>query len=121
MKGSQATGKIHSLRTFEKYTGSVTFAGERGRGHAGVRHLRDPTPERGQVYLEERALKVWARSSSMPTVMRCSSLPVGTPSRGCTHAPRPSETPAQVQAITARQSERNTLGTEFAHRSRRVD
>ena len=31
VKGSQATGKIHSLRTFEKYTDSVKLAGEWGR------------------------------------------------------------------------------------------
>ena len=55
VKGSQATGKIHSLRTFEKYTDSVKLAGEWGREHAGIRHLRDMTPELAQAYLEDRA------------------------------------------------------------------
>ena len=55
LKASQATGKIHSLRTFDKYADSLKLAGSWAQQHTGVRRLKDITPGLAQQYLEDRA------------------------------------------------------------------
>jgi len=55
VRGSQTTGKIHSLRTFNNYCASLTAAGQWLRQEYELRHLSNMTPEQGQTYLEHRA------------------------------------------------------------------
>jgi len=52
--GSKSTGKIHSLRTFNKYSESVAGAGRWVRGQQGIRHLTELTHVNATAYLEYR-------------------------------------------------------------------
>jgi hypothetical protein len=55
VQGSRGTGKIHGLRTFDKYVDCLKQAGEWLRKECGLRRLDGATPELAQAYLEFRA------------------------------------------------------------------
>jgi hypothetical protein len=55
VQGSRSTGRIHSLRTFEKYSACLRQAGDWAKERHGLRHLTSMTPTQAQEYLEQRA------------------------------------------------------------------
>ena len=122
VKGSQATGKIHSLRTFEKYADCLKLAGKWGRQHASVRFLKDLTPALAQAYLEDRAAQGIGQKQ-LDADRNALSFITGRDTLERVYALTPAErssrayTVAQVAAIAARQSEPNAIATELAHRS----
>ena len=122
LKGSRTTGKIHSLRSFDKYADSLKQAGEWGREHAGGRHLTDLTPGLGQQYLEDRAA-LGLSQKQLDADRNALQFVIGRDKLERVYALSPAEkasrayTPEQVKAIAARQSERNALSTEIAYRS----
>ncbi len=122
VKGSRTTGRIHSLRTFEKYAGSLKQAGEWGRVHGGVRHLKDFTPALAQAYLEDRAVQGLSQKQ-LDADRNALQFITGRESLERVYALTPAEkgsrayTPVQVQMIAARQGMRNALATEIAHRA----
>ena len=122
VKGSQATGKIHSVRTFEKYADSLKLTGDWARQHAGVKFLKDLTPELGQAYLEDRAAQGIGQKT-LDADRNAMAFILGRDVLERVHSLTPAErgtrayTSDQVRAIAARQTERHAIATELAHRS----
>ena len=54
IKGSKSTGKIHSIRTFNKYCESLKQAGEWMKQMHDLRFLKETTPAMAKQYLEHR-------------------------------------------------------------------
>lgn len=54
IKGSKSTGKIHSIRTFNKYSESLKKAGEWLQKQFNLRHLNQLTSQQAQQYLQMR-------------------------------------------------------------------
>ena len=55
LKGGQATGKIHSIRTFDAYQKTLAQAGDWLREQYGIAYLKDITPAQADAYLAHRA------------------------------------------------------------------
>ncbi len=120
VKGSQTTGKIHSLRTFEKYTSSLKLAGEWAHGHAGLRFIKDMTPALAQAYLEKRAAEglsqkqLDADRSALQFVTGRDSLERVTALNPVQRHTR-AYTRDQVHVIATAQNARNQLATDIAY------
>ncbi len=122
VKGSQATGKIHSIATFNKYTDALTQAGEWAREHAGLRHIKEITPETAQQYIAERAdhgigqKQLDADRNALEFITGKGSL---EREMALVKAELPSRayTPEQIKLVASHQTERNALATEIAWRA----
>lgn len=121
-KGSQATGKIHSLATFNKYVTALKQAGEWARECAGLRHLKEITPELAQQYLSDRAAQgigqkqLDADRNALEFVTGKGSLEREMALHR-TELHSRAYTPEQIRRIAAHQSDRNALATELAWRA----
>jgi hypothetical protein len=120
LKGSRSTGRIHSLRTFEKYVACLRQAGQWARKQHGLRHLSALTPEHAQAYLEHRTAarigqkQLDADRTALEFVTGKGSL---TRVSALTHPQLGSRfyTPVQVEMIQRCQTESNALATRLAY------
>lgn len=118
--GGRSTGRIHSLRTFKTYSGSLGRAGEWAKQHHGLRHLAEMTAEQAQAYLEQRAadkigqrqldaernvLEYLTGKGSLTRVEATASHKLGSRFY----------TPGQVEMVQRCQSESNALATRVAY------
>jgi integrase len=121
-KGSQSTGKIHSLATFTKYVTALKQAGEWARESAGLRHLKEFTPELAQQYLNDRAAQgigqkqLDADRNALEFITGKGSLERETALAKADSHSR-AYTSAQIQQIAAHQGAKNALATELAWRA----
>lgn len=122
LKGSQATGRIHSLATFYKYAHALKGAGDWARDQAGLSHLKAFTPALAQQYLADRAAQgigqkqLDADRVALEFVTGKGSL---ARERALTKTERNSRayTPAQIKLIASHQGQENALATEIAWRA----
>jgi integrase len=120
LQGSRSTGRIHSLRTFEKYVACLSQAGKWAKEQHGLRHLSALTPEHAQAYLEHRAaaqigqkqldadrnaLEFVTGKGSLTRVSALIQRPLGSRIY----------TPVQVERVQRCQSEENALATRLAY------
>ena len=124
VRGSQTTGKIHSLRTFNNYCASLTAAGQWLRQEYELRHLSNMTPEQGQTYLEHRAAdgisqrQLDTDRTTLQFVTGQGTLDrLVLPDSANAHPTGRSYTPEQVRLVAASQSDRNGLAALIAHRA----
>jgi len=121
-KGSQSTGKIHSLATFSKYVTALKQAGEWARESAGLRYLKEFTPELAQQYLNDRAAQgigqkqLDADRNALEFITGKGSLERETALAKADLHSR-AYTAAQIQHIAAHQGDKNALATELAWRA----
>jgi len=118
-KGSQTTGKIHSLATFNKYALALKQAGEWARESIGLRHLKSFTPELAQQYLADRAAQgigqkqLDADRNALEFVTGKGSLARETAlTKPELHSRAYS--PDQIRMVVAHQSDKNALATQLA-------
>ena len=117
--GSRSTGRIHSLRTIDKYASALTQAGTWAQREHDLRHLRDLTAAQAQAYLTERAAHGLSQKQLDADRVALGFL-VG-PGLERVHATVTPDrstrayTPAQIQLIAAAQTGRNTLATQIAY------
>jgi hypothetical protein len=120
--GSQSTGKIHSIATFDKYAMALAQAGQWAREAVDVRHLRDLTAELAQAYLAERATdgigqkQLDADRNALEFVTGKGSLARET-ARSVTARRSRAYMPEQIHLVVAGQDPRNALATEIAWRA----
>jgi integrase len=120
VRGSRTTGKIHSLRTFEKYTTCLKQAGEWAKATHGLKHLDKLTPAQAQEYLQQRAAQgisqkqLDADRNAIELLTGKGHLERVKALQERTLSGR-AYTPAQVEAITRHQDERNGLSTRLAY------
>jgi integrase len=120
IRGSRTTGRIHALRTFEKYAGCLKLAGEWAQAVAGLTHLRDLSPALAQRYLQARRARglgqkqLDADRNALQFVTGAGSLARVT---ALARTPRQARayTVAQVRHVARCQSARNALSTLIAH------
>lgn len=120
IRGGGSTGRIHGLRTFEKYTASLRHAGEWAREKHGLRHLSDLTPEQAQGFLEHRAASVGQRHLDIERKVLEFVTGRGSLRRVESQAAKPKPTsrfytPIQVEMVQRAQTESNALATRIAH------
>jgi integrase len=121
VRGGGSTGRIHGLRTFEKYRASLRQAGEWVREHQGLRHLSELTPEQAQAYLEHRAAsKIGQRHLDIERRVLEFVTGPGSLQRVIAGASRPVAgsrlyTTSQVEMIQRAQTEANALATAIAY------
>ena len=119
-RGSQSTGQIHSLRTFDKYVNALKQAGEWARNTEGVRFIKDITPQIAQQYLEARAAEgigqkqLDADRNALQFVTGKDSLERVQSLASADKSGR-AYTLEQVHMIAGAQSAHNALATEIAH------
>jgi integrase len=120
IQGSRSTGRIHSLRTFDKYASCLELAGEWAKAHHGLRHLSALTPEQAQEYLEHRTAEgigqkqLDADRNALEFITgkgRLERVAALTQSKLSGRA----YTPAQVDMVQRCQSELNALSTRIAY------
>jgi len=121
-KGSQTTGKIHSLATFNKYALALKHAGEWARQSVGLRHLKSFTPELAQQYLADRAAQgigqkqLNADRHALEFITGRGSLvremALAKPELGSR-----AYSSEQVKMVANHQSEKNALATQLAWRA----
>ena len=122
VKGSRTTGKIHSLRTLEKYANSLKLAGEWAQQETGLKHLKEISTDTAQAYLEYRAAsgigqkQLDADRNALGFILDRNTLErvhaVSTPALQAR-----AYTAEQVHVIASRQSDRHRLATEIAHQA----
>jgi integrase len=121
IRGGGSTGRIHSLRTFEKYAASLRQAGEWARENHGLRHLSDLTPEQAQGYLEHRAAsKIGQRHLDIERRVLEFVTGQGSLRRVAAEVAKPRltsrfYTPIQVEMVQRAQTESNALATRIAY------
>lgn len=121
-KGSQSTGKIHSLATFDKYATALKQAGEWARGCASLHHLKAFTPELAQQYLADRAAQGIGQKQ-LDTDRNALEFLTGKGTLAREKALSPHElqsrayTPEQIRLVAGHQGDRNALATEIAWRA----
>jgi site-specific recombinase XerD len=121
IRGGGSTGRIHGLRTFEKYTASLRHAGEWAREKHGLRHLSELTPEQAQGFLEHRATeKIGQRHLDIERKVLEFVTGQGTLQRVESQVAKPKltsrfYTPLQVEMVQRAQTESNALATRIAH------
>jgi hypothetical protein len=120
LQGSRSTGRIHSLRTFEKYVACLGQAGQWAREQHGLRHLSALTPEHAQAYLEHR---VAARIGQKQLDADRTALEFVTGKGSLTRVSALTQpqlgsrfyTPVQVEMVQRCQTESNALATRLAY------
>ncbi len=118
--GAGATGQIHSLRTFEKYTQSLAQAGQWAREQRGIKYLDELKAEMGQQYLEQRAAdgigqkQLDADRVAIEFVTGKGSLE-RVQAQGKPSLVSRGYTPAQVERVAQSQQPHNALATRIAH------
>jgi integrase len=118
--GARSTGRIHSLRTLDKYVGALKLAGEWARREHGLRQLSALTVEQARAYLEHRAARgigqkqldadrVALEFVTGPDSLRRVAAQAAPPLAGRAY------TPLQVERVGGAQSETNALATRIAY------
>jgi integrase len=120
IQGGRSTGRIHSLRTFQNYTGCLKRAGEWAKEKHGLRHLIEMTPNLAQEYLEHRAAaKIGQKQLDVDRNVLEYLTGKGSLRRvdarvTAKHGSR-FYTPIQVEMVQRAQTESNALATRIAH------
>ena len=120
--GAQSTGSIHSLRTLDKYVGSLKLAGDWARNEHGLKHLEQLTPALAQEYLESRVVNCIGQKQldadrvALGYVVGKENLDRARSIQPTCHVSR-AYTEAQVLLVASGQSPRNSLATEIAWRA----
>lgn len=120
VKGGRSTGQIHSLATFNKYTGALKNAGEWIKATHQVRHLDKITEGQAQAYLLHR--QQGGIGQKQLDADR-NALQFITGKLEQVHALEPqvlgprAYTAEQVRMVAKRQTERNALATVLVYRT----
>ena len=121
LKGGQATGKIHSIRTFDAYQKTLAQAGNWLREQYGIAYLKDITPTQADAYLAHRAAQRVSQKTlnndrvaleyvtGRGTLTRVKTTAPNMPLRGRAY------TAQQVQLIAEHQTARHALSTRIAY------
>lgn len=118
VRGSRSTGKIHGLRTFDKYVACLKQAGEWLRQARGLRRLDEMSRELAQAYLEFRADVVGQKqldADRNALELLVGDLPRVREIGGARSLPSRAYTREQVASVALAQDERNKLSTRIAY------
>lgn len=120
VRGTQGTGRIHSIRTLDKHVSCLKLAGDWAREKHGLRHLSALTAAQAQEYLEHRAADGVGQKqldadrnalefvTGKGSLARVASLAKAAP-KGRAY------TPWQAVAVMRAQDAQNALATRIAH------